>query len=56
VSQVTSFGHQLHISGEDATLLAQSVQRVCQDKGLQAHAAQSTLEDAFLHLTQKAKP
>jgi ABC-2 type transport system ATP-binding protein len=56
VSQVTSFGHQLHISGEDATLLAQSVQSVCQARGLHAHAAQPTLEDAFLHLTQKARP
>ena len=53
VSQVTSFGHQLHISGEDATLLAESVQQMCQNKGLKANITQPTLEDAFLHLTQK---
>ena len=56
VTQVTSFGNELHISGADATLLAQSVQRVCQAHQLQARASQPTLEDAFLHLTQKAKP
>ena len=56
VTQVTSFGNELHISGSDATLLAQSVQRVCQAHQLQARASQPTLEDAFLHLTQKAKP
>ena len=56
VTQVTSFGDELHISGQDAELLAQSVQRVCQEKGLQARTSQPTLEDAFLHLTQKTKP
>lgn len=56
VTQVTSFGNELHISGSDATLLAQSVQRLCQEHQLQARASQPTLEDAFLHLTQKVKP
>lgn len=53
ISQVTSFGHQLHISGQDEVLLAQSVGAICRAKNLLATPSQPTLEDAFLHLTRQ---
>jgi ABC-2 type transport system ATP-binding protein len=56
VTQVTRFGNELHISGSDATVLSESVLRLCQAHQLQARPSQPTLEDAFLHLTQKVKP
>lgn len=53
VEQVASFGHQLHVSGRDAELLAQSVRAVCDAHGLSATAGSATLEDAFIHLTRR---
>ena len=55
ISQVTSFGHQLHISGQDERLLAQSVTAICQPRHLMATPTPSTLEDAFLHLTRQGQ-
>jgi ABC-2 type transport system ATP-binding protein len=52
VEQVTSFGHQLHISGKDERLLQMAVDTVLAETPLGANKVATTLEDAFILLTR----
>lgn len=53
VENVAYFGSALHVSGRDHALLAQAVAEVKQDS-VEWHEVRTTLEDAFIALTQRA--
>jgi len=52
--QVASFGATLHVSGQDAERLQNSLQALAQQTAVQVAAVAPSLEDAFIHLMQHA--
>jgi ABC-2 type transport system ATP-binding protein len=54
VTALASFGTSLHVTGLDAKTLSESVPATAQTLGLVARAVEPTLEDAFIHLMQRA--
>ena len=54
VAHVTAFGNTLHVTGEDAPALAQTVRALSRPE-LRWREAQPSLEDVFIHLMQGAK-
>ncbi|OGV52074.1 MAG: multidrug ABC transporter ATP-binding protein [Lentisphaerae bacterium GWF2_52_8] len=54
VEQVVPFGNTLHVSGSDAALLSKTVS-CFQRSGLKWEKTESSLEDVFIHLMDKAR-
>ncbi|MEQ1518498.1 MAG: ABC transporter ATP-binding protein, partial [Usitatibacteraceae bacterium] len=55
VSQVTAFGNTLHVTGPDATLLAQSLHALNLGERYRMEEAETALEDVFIHLMGQAE-
>ena len=54
VEQVTTFGLNLHVSGGKADVLQDSLQTFCAAHQLRCEPVATSLEDAFIHLMQRA--
>jgi ABC-2 type transport system ATP-binding protein len=50
VDQTMAFGAALHVSGQDAAALQETVTRMARDRGLQAQPIETGLEDVFIYL------
>jgi ABC-2 type transport system ATP-binding protein len=50
VDQTMAFGAALHVSGQDASALQETVTRVARDRGLRAQPIETGLEDVFIYL------
>ena len=55
VEQVATFGHQLHVSGQDAAALGESMTRFGQEMGLPVDRVSPSLEDAFIYLMRHSQ-
>lgn len=54
VDQIVAFGSALHVTGKDAHALAQSVARVAREAGLRFERIDTSLEDVFIYLMNRA--
>jgi ABC-2 type transport system ATP-binding protein len=54
VSNVTAFGHTLHVAGEDEEALTRAISPFLHEAGLTWRKAQPNLEDVFIHLMSRA--
>ncbi len=54
VTDLASFGTVLHVTGRDAALLATHVPKTAARLNLEATPIEASLEDAFIHLMQRA--
>jgi len=54
VSHVTAFGNTLHVTGEDASLLARTISRF-EGGDARWKKGQPGLEDVFIHLMESAE-
>ncbi len=52
VSQVTAFGHMLHVTGKDDAALAHAIAPFANEEGLLWSKTQAGLEDVFIHLME----
>ena len=55
VDRVTCFGNALHVSGNDAVTLQQTLGRYCQADLQHWEQSEPVLEDVFIHLMAKAQ-
>jgi ABC-2 type transport system ATP-binding protein len=54
VDQIVAFGSALHVTGKDARALAQTVATVAREAGLRFERIDTSLEDVFIYLRNRA--